>query len=168
MSQSDVPEPGRPDGAGPAGSLSPTPVRALLQCVVVGLVLGWLVRPAVERLGGTAPIVTWGQPAALALVAVILGATAWLTHRAVHVRRQRLEPHQAVNRLVMARACARVGAGVGGAYFGYALSQLGLAAELADERAVRSGLAGLACVAVCVTGLLLERACRVRSDDEPL
>lgn len=167
MSGPEVPGPEDPrDGADPGGSLTPTPVRVLLQWAAVGLVLGWLVRPVVERLGGTAPIVTWGQPGALALVAAILGGTAWSTHRAVQVRRQRLAPHQAVNRLVLARACALVGAGVGGAYAGYALSQLGLAAELSGQRAIRSGLAALACAAICVTGLLLERACRVRSDDE--
>jgi hypothetical protein len=159
---------GSGNGSGPgSGTLRPTSVQLLLALGAVGLVLGWLVRPLAERLDVTAPIVTWAQPTALALVAAILGGTAWLTHRAVHVHRQRLVPHQAVNRLVLARASALVGALVGGLYLGFALSWVGLAAELAGQRAVRSGVAGLACILVCVTGLLLERACRVPQDEEP-
>lgn len=133
---------------------------------VVGLVAGWLLHPLAERVWGTAPIVTWAQPLALFLVAGILGATAWVTWRAVHVRRERLDPQQAVNRLVLARACAFVGALVGGGYLGYAVSWLGAEAELASQRALRSGLGALAGLAIAVTGLLLERACRVRSDPD--
>lgn len=160
MSSSDASGPG-----GSGGSLQPTSVQVLLALGAVGLVLGWLVRPVAERLDTTAPIVTWAQPTALGLVAAILGGTAWLTHRTVHVHRRRLVPHQAVNRLVLARACALVGALIGGVYLGYGLSWVGLAAELAGQRAVRSGAAGVACLLICVTGLLLERACRVRKDD---
>ena len=120
--------------------------------------------PLSERVRDTAPIVTWAQPLALVLVAAILGATAYATWRTVHVHQERLEPHQAVNRLVLARACALVGALVAGGYLGYALSWVGADAELADQRAWRSALAGLAGVAIVVTGVLLERACRVRSD----
>ncbi len=93
----------------------------------------------------------------------ILAGTAWSTYRAVHVRRERLEPARAVNRLVLARACAYVGGLVGGAYLGYAASWLGASSELADQRVLRGGLAGLAGVLVAITSLLLERACRVRS-----
>ena len=122
--------------------------------------------PLSERFSDVAPIVTWAQPLALFLVAAILGSTAWLTWRAVHVRREHLEPHRMVNRLVLARACALVGCLAAGGYFGYALSWLGVDAELADERAWRSLLAGLGGVAIAITALLLERACRVRSGDE--
>jgi hypothetical protein len=83
----------------------------------------------------------------------------------VHVRHERLLPHQAVNRLVLARACAFVGALVAGGYGGYAVSWLGLEAELAGQRAWRSATAALAGLLICATGLLLERACRVRSGD---
>lgn len=133
---------------------------------LIGLVGGWLLHPLADRYRGTAPIVTWAQPLALVLVAAILGATAYLTWRAVHVQRQRLEPHQAVNRLVLARSCALVGALVAGGYFGYALSWVGVDAELASQRAWRSAAAGVAGVAIAVTAVLLERACRVRSDED--
>lgn len=156
--------PPQPPGE-PEGTLRPTSPGALVAWVSIGLVAGWLVRPVSERLDRTAPIVTWGQPTALFFVAAVLGGTAWITWRAVHVRHERLEPHRAVNRLVLARACAFVGALVAGAYAGYAVSWLGLDAELADQRAWRSAAAALAGLGICMTALLLERACRVRSED---
>ncbi|MCW2794606.1 DUF3180 domain-containing protein [Nocardioides sp.] len=155
-----------PDEVPPVGGLRPTSAAVLAAWGVTGLVGGWLLHPLAERVNGTAPIVTWTQPLALLLVAAILGLTAWSTWRAVQVRRERLEPHQAVNRLVLARACAYVGALVGGGYLGYALSWLGDNAELADQRAWRSSVSALAGVAIAVTGLLLERACRVPSDPD--
>jgi hypothetical protein len=132
---------------------------------VVGLAGGWLVHPIAERISGTAPIVTWLQPLALLLVAAILGVTAHATWRALQVRRELLLPHQAVNRLVLARACAFVGALAAGGYLGYGLSWVEVEAELADQRLVRSLVAAVASVLVVVTALLLERACRVRDDD---
>jgi MFS family permease len=150
----------------PEGHLRPTSPATLTAWAVVGLLGGWLLHPLAERVSGTAPVLTWAQPLALALVAAILGATAWLTWRTVHVHRQRLEPHRAVNRLVLARACALVGALVAGGYLGYAVSWLGDDAELASERAWRSAASALAGVGIMITAVLLERACRVRSDDE--
>ena len=149
----------------PFGSLRPTPPVVLAGWAVVGLAGGWLVHPLAERISGTAPIVSWLQPLALFLVAAILGVTAQATWRTVQVRRERLLPHQAVNRLVLARACAFVGALAAGGYLGYALSWLGVEAELADQRLVRSLVAAAGSVLVVVTALLLERACRVRNDD---
>jgi TctA family transporter len=59
-----------------------------------------------------------------------------------------------------------VGALVAGGYLGYALSWVGVDTELGDQRMWRSAVAGLAGVAIVITALLLERACRVRSDPE--
>jgi hypothetical protein len=59
-----------------------------------------------------------------------------------------------------------VGILVAGAYFGYALSWVGVSAELAEQRAVRSLIAGLGGASVAATALLLERACRVRKDED--
>lgn len=147
----------------PDGHLRPTRPAAVGGSVMVGLVLGWLLHPLTDRLGNP-PVVTWLQPLALAFVAAVLAGTAYLTHRTLHVHHDRLEPHRAVNRLVLARACVVVGGLVTGGYFGYAVSWLGVRAELADERLLRSALAGLAGAAIVVAALLLERACRVRSD----
>lgn len=148
-----------------SGNLRPTALISLLGWALVGLVGGWAVHPVCERLGVVPPLVTAPQPLALLLLAAILGYVAWATHRAVQVRRERLEAHKAVNRLVLARASALVGALVAGGYLGYAISWIGDPAELADDRLVRSLIATGCAVAAMVAALLLERACRVREDD---
>ena len=156
----------RPPDEPSGGELRPTSVAVLTVWAVLGLVSGWLLHPVAERINDTAPVVTRTQVIALFIVAAILGGTAWLTHRAVQVHHQRLQPHHAVNRLVLARASALVGALAAGAYAGYALSWLGLDAELASQRVWRSLAAAVGGVAIVVTAVLLERACRVRSDPD--
>ncbi|HEU5036974.1 MAG TPA: DUF3180 domain-containing protein [Nocardioides sp.] len=158
---------GAPSGDEPSGGrLRPTSAAAMTVWAVAGLLGGYLLHPLAIRVRGTAPIVTWAQPLALLLVAAILGATAYLTWRTVHVQHERLEPHRAVNRLVLARACALVGALVAGGYAGYALSWVGMDSDLASQRLWRSAAAALGGVAIVITSIVLERACRVRSDDE--
>lgn len=149
----------------PEGTLRPLSYAAVTAWAVVGLVLGWLWHPVAERLSGTAPVVSWAQPAALWLVAVAIWITWRQTHRAVQVRHERLEPHRAVNRLVLSRASALVGALVAGGYAGYALSWIGDPAELADQRILRSLVAVAAGVVIVVGALLLERACKVQKGD---
>ena len=154
--------PGEPEQE---GRLRPTGPATVGATVMVGLVAGWLLHPVSARLGNP-PVVSWVQPISLAFVAALLLAAAYATHRTLHVAREGMAPHQAVNRLVLARSCVAVGGLVAGGYFGYAVSWLGLRAELADERILRSSLAGLAGVAIVIAALLLERACRVRSGGE--
>lgn len=141
--------------------VAPTPFGALAACVALGLVIGWAVRPLTQAYTDSSPVVSWVQVLVLFFVALVLGATAWVTWRTI-LRRQYLDPHRAVNRLVLAKACALVGALVAGAYAGYALAWLGLSAELAEQRSVRSAVAAVAGLAMCGAALLLERACRVR------
>lgn len=149
----------------PSGSVRPTSALTLLGWAVVGVVGGWGFHPVADRLGFVPPLVSVGQPLALLLLGAILGYVAWITHRAVHVRHERLEAHQAVNRLVLARASALVAALVSGGYAGYAISWIGDAAEQADQR-ITGSLAAVGCgVVALVAALLLERACRVRDDE---
>ena len=157
---------GDPGDEPPEGRLRPTSAGAVAIWAVVGLVGGWLLHLVADWFLSSAPIVTWAQPLALGLVAAILGVTAYLTWREVHVRHEHLEPHRMVNRLVLARACVLVGALVAGGYAGYAVSWLGVDAELASQRAWRSMAAAVGGVAMVITSLLLERACRVRSDED--
>ena len=83
---------------------------AITAWAVVGLVGGWLPHPIAVRLTGSGPLVTWAQPLALVLVAAIL-ALRRTSPGARSTRHERLlEPQQAVNRLVLALACALVGA----------------------------------------------------------
>jgi len=140
---------------------------AVAVAFVIGLVGGWLVRRVASYAGSTAPLVTWTQALVLFLCAAILGVTAWHTRRVLDGRQLRPAPHRLVNRLVLARACTLVGALVAGGYFGYAISWLGAGAELAGQRSGRSLLAGFGGLAVLATALLLERACRVRSAEQP-
>jgi F0F1-type ATP synthase assembly protein I len=164
LPREDLPEPGDPDGSPPEGHVGPTGPGTVVGSTLVGLVLGWLVRPVSVRLDGTAPTVGWLPVVTLGFVAAVIGWVAWSTYRLIHRRRERLEPHKAVNRLVLAKACAVTGALVAGAYVGYAVSWLGLTdAALARERVVHSLLAALAAALLVVGSLLLERACRVRS-----
>jgi len=156
------PDDDRDEPPEPEGTLQLLSYAVVTAWAVAGLVLGWLWHPVAERLTGTAPLISWFQPAALWLVAVVIGTTWWQTYRAVQVRRERLEPHQAVNRLVLGRAGALVGALVAGGYAGYALSWIGDPAELAGQRILRCVVAVVAGIVIVVGALLLERACRVR------
>ena len=166
MSRDPFPEPGEPEPPAPArsGRVGATDPRVLVVLAVTGLVLGWLVRPVTLRLDLGAPQVGWLRSGALAMMALILGAVARVTQRDLHRRGLRLQPHHAVNRLVLAKACALAGALVAGGYAGHALSWLGVAAEPALDRLVRSAVAAAAATLVLVTALLLERACRVGDD----
>jgi hypothetical protein len=157
-----------PDGEEPQppGHIRTTRPATVTAFALAGLVLGWALHPVSVRVQGTAPTVGWLPVLALAFVALVVGSVAWSTYRSVHRRRERLLPHHAVNRLVLAKSCALAGALFGGGYLGYALSWLGLTeAELAEQRALRSLAGGLSGAALVAAALLLERACRVRSDD---
>ncbi|HET7387626.1 MAG TPA: DUF3180 domain-containing protein [Nocardioidaceae bacterium] len=156
----DRPDDDRP----PEGRIKTTPPGALVGFGVAGLVVGWVLRLVTIAIRGYAPTVGWLPVLALFLVAAIIGYVAYVTHRDVHRRgdgRARLEPHQAVNRLVLAKACGLAGAAVAGGYFGFALSWVGVASHLAGQRIVHSVLAGVAALLIMVGSLLLERACRV-------
>lgn len=144
----------------PRGTLHPTSGRALTACAVVGLLVGWAIHPVTTRVAGRPPLVSWTQALSLVLVAVIMGFVAWHTWQTVHVRGERFEPHQAMNRLVLARACALGGALVTAGYVGYAVSWLGDGSQLADRWILRSAVAALGGLGVLLASLALERACR--------
>lgn len=151
----------------PTGHIRTTGAGPVVCFGLTGLVLGWLLRPVSIGVNGVAPTVGWLPVGALFFVALIVGWVAWSTYRSLHRRNERIEPHRAVNRLVLAKSCALAGAVVAGGYLGYALSWAGIAeAELASQRMTRSLLGGLAGVLVVVGSLLLERACRVRGADD--
>jgi H+/Cl- antiporter ClcA len=155
-----VNDPEPPEPPEPRGTLRPTSAGSLTACAVAGLVIGWGLHPAMSRLVGRPPLISWAQALALVLVAVIMGFLAWQTWQTVQVRGERLEPHRAVNRLVLARACALGGALVGAGYVGYAISWLGDASQLADRWILRSLVAAAGGAGVTLASLLLERACR--------
>ena len=149
----------------PRGTLRPTSARALTTCVVLGLVGGWGLHPLMSRLTGSPPLVSWAQALALVMVAAIMVFLAWQTWQTVQVRGERLEVHQAVNRLVLARACALCGALVAAGYLGYAISWLGDASAYADRWILRSLVAAAGAAVVTLASLALERACRTDGGD---
>ncbi|WP_084541401.1 DUF3180 domain-containing protein [Nocardioides alkalitolerans] len=161
----DADDDDRPTPGEQPGRLRPTPPGLLTAWLVVGLVGGWLLRRVARAAGWSVPEVSWTQILLLVLVAAILGGTAFATRRTVQRAPVDLLPHQAVNRLALARACALVGVLLAGGYLGHAVSWLGVGSQVAQERVLRGLVAAVAGAAVAVTALLLERACRVRSDD---
>lgn len=158
------PDQDRDSEAGDRDGLRPTGAGVLVAAGCVGIVGGWLLHPLGRSVWGTPPFVTWLQVLTLVTLAVVLGATAWSTDRALHVRHERMEPHRAVNRLAMGRAGSLVGALAAGAYAGYAISWLGVGR--ASERLWMAVAAAVAALLVLGAGLLLERACRVRPDGD--
>jgi Protein of unknown function (DUF3180) len=163
------PDDERPEPPEPDRRLRPMSPAVLSTWAVIGLIAGWGFHRIADRGTGVPPQVPWLQPLALFLVACIMFGTAWSTRRTIEQHPGHLSPHQAVNRLVLARACAYVGALAAGVYIGYAVSWLGVSSsDIAGQRAFRSACAGVAGILVVVGGVLLERACRVPpEDDEP-
>lgn len=173
MSRDPLLPPEEEDPGPSAPGLQPTQAGPLVAMAVVGLVAGWSLRPLSVWAGRPAPRVGWMPALGLLLVAAIVGWTAWSTYRSVHRRHPRrdaglapIAPHQAVNRLALAKACALIGSLVAGGYLGFCLSWLGVRAETASTRVVPGLAAAAAAVLLVVTALLLERACRVRNDEE--
>ena len=145
----------------PQGTITPTGPGPLVVAGVLGLVLGWAVRSICLRLGYAEPDVSLLTIGLLVFAAAIIGATAYFTRRTVQRNRFELAHHQAVNRLVLGKACALAGAFLVGAYLGYAVAQLGVGDPASVTRLWRSCLAALAAALVMGSALLLELACRV-------
>jgi hypothetical protein len=125
-------------------------------------VLGFLLVPVAEELSGTAPRVEWTSAGVLALIAVMVLALAYSTHRTIHRERRRMDPRRAVNLLLLAKAAALAGAVFAGGYLGFAVHFVdSMDVDLPRERVIRS-VSGL----VMISGLLLERACRVPKGDD--
>ena len=157
---------GEPPEHESGGHLEQLSLKVLVACGLAGLVLGWVVRHAVAAAGSVVPVVSWVQALVLFFVAGVLVAVARLTRQALAAPARRPEPHQLVNRLVLARACSLVGALVAGAYAGYAVSWLGVPSELSGQRVLRGLVAAAGALAMAVAAVVLERACRVPPDQD--
>ena len=139
---------------------------ALLVAAVFGALAGWLIVVVCNAFGLVPPYVPWTAPAALAVIAALVGALAWSTHQRIHVRRERVESERAVAFLVLGKASALAGALIAGGYLAFALMFVGRwDADAPRERVIRSLVAVVVSVGLCVAGLLLERACKVPDSD---
>jgi hypothetical protein len=157
-------QPGQDGRNGQNGTVHPTGPGPIAAFAAAGLVVGWALRPLSIRLGTTEPQVTWLSIGLVYFIAAVIGGAAYQTWRA---RRDgvRLEPHRAVNRLVLGKTCALVGATLAGGYFGFALAHVGVSdSDSATTQLWHSLVAGFGGVLVLVAALLLEQACRVRDD----
>jgi H+/Cl- antiporter ClcA len=150
----------------PGGSVTLTPLRALVVAAMFGGLAGWLLVVAANALDLTAPEVPWTAPIGLILVTALVGALAYSTHQRIQVRHERVEPNHAVAFLVLGKASALAGAVVAGGYLAYACAFVTrLDAAAPRDRVIRSAVTVLAGAALCAVGLLLERACRVPRED---
>ena len=151
----------------PGGSVKLTPFRALVVAALFGGLAGWLLVVTANAFDLIPPEVPWTAPIGLILLAALVGALAYSSHQRIQVRRERMEPSRAVAFLVLGKASALAGALVAGGYFGFALMFLTRIDAVAPrDRVIRSGIAVLAGIALCVAGLLLERACKIPGEDD--
>ena len=149
------------------GSLHLTPFRTLVVAALFGGLAGWLLVVIANAFDVIPPEVPWTAPIGLILVAALVGVLAYTTHQRIHVRHERMEPQRAVAFLVLGKASALAGALVAGGYFGFAFMFLArLDAAAPRDRVIRSAVAIVAGLVLCAMGLLLERACKVPTEQD--
>jgi Protein of unknown function (DUF3180) len=151
----------------PPGTITTTPPLALATAALTGGGFGWLIVVIANSFGLIPPQIPWTAPVALALIAALVGALAFTTHQRIQVRREWIDPHRAVTFLVLGKASALAGALVAGGYLVYGLAFITrLAADAPRDRVIKSAVAVGAGIAMCIAGLLLERACKIPDDDD--
>ncbi|MFI6660806.1 DUF3180 domain-containing protein [Streptomyces sp. NPDC050523] len=147
-------------------------IRVLVGVFVVAAILSW----AGARLWnaiGTLPSVPLAAPIVLALIAVVLLATALSLRARFKAQRERrpeakgVDPLMAARAVVFGQASALVAALVAGMYGGTGVFLL----ELLDiparrDQAIYAGFSVVAGIAVIVSAIFLERVCRLPEDDE--
>ena len=147
-------------------------IRVLVGVFVVAGILSW----AGARLWnsiGTLPSVPLAAPVVLALIAVVLLATALSLRARFKAQRERrpgaqgVDPLMAARAVVFAQASALVAALVAGMYGGTGVFLL----ELLDlpprrDQAFYAGFSVLAGLAVIAAALFLERVCKLPEDDD--
>ena len=72
--------------------MTTTLATSLVIAAVFGALAGWLVVVVANALDLVAPYVPWTAPAALVVIAALVGALAWSTHQRLQVRKERMPP----------------------------------------------------------------------------
>ena len=148
-------------------------IRVLAGVFVVAVVLSWAGARLWTSLG-TLPSVPLAAPIVLALIAVVLLATALSLRSRLKAQRERrpeakgVDPLMAARAVVFGQASALVAALVSGMYGGTGVVLLeSLDIPARRDQAVYAGFSVLAGIAVIAAALFLERVCRLPEDDEP-
>ncbi|MFJ4538952.1 DUF3180 domain-containing protein [Streptomyces tibetensis] len=147
-------------------------IRVLAGVFVVAGVLSW----AGARLWnsiGTLPSVPLAAPIVLAVIAVVLLATALSIRARLKAQRERrpeakgVDPLMAARAVVFGQASALVAALVAGMYGGtgvFLLESLDIPAR--RDQAIYAGFSVLAGIGVIAAAIFLERVCKLPEDDE--
>ncbi|MDH6568699.1 membrane protein DedA with SNARE-associated domain [Streptomyces sp. SAI-117] len=148
-------------------------IRLLAGVFVVAGILSW----AGARLWnsiGTLPSVPLAAPIVLALIAVVLMATALSIRARLKAQRERVpeakgvDPLMAARAVVFGQASALVAALVSGMYGGtgvFLLEYLDIPAR--RDQAIYAGFSVIAGIAVIAAAIFLERVCKLPEDDDP-
>ncbi|NEE14213.1 DUF3180 domain-containing protein [Streptomyces sp. SID7499] len=147
-------------------------IRVLAAVFVVAGILSW----AGARLWnsvGTLPSVPLAAPIVLAVIAVVLLATALSIRSRLRAQRERrpeakgVDPLMAARAVVFGHASALVAALVAGMYGGtgvFLLESLDIPAR--RDQAIYAGLSVVAGIGVIAAAIFLERVCKLPEDDE--
>ncbi|RST15266.1 DUF3180 family protein [Streptomyces sp. WAC05374] len=122
---------------------------------------------------GTLPSVPLAAPIVLAVIAVVLTATALSLRSRLRAQRERrpdakgVEPLMAARAVVFGQASALVAALVSGMYGGTGVFLLGsLDIPARRDQAIYAGFSVLAGFAVIAAAIFLERVCKLPEDDD--
>lgn len=149
--------------------MTPTRLRALLVCAVVGLVAGYLLADAVYS---DLPPLPRYTPVTLLLIAVVELGLAKVVRDRVRGQARRggrqLHPLQVARAVALAKASSPTGSLLGGLYAGLLVWLLPRDAQQAHSDAVVCLVTVAAAVLLVVAALLLERSCRTpQGSDDP-
>ncbi|MBT3163461.1 DUF3180 domain-containing protein [Streptomyces sp. Vc74B-19] len=147
-------------------------IRVLAGVFVVAGVLSW----AGARLWnsfGTLPSVPVAAPIVLALIAVVLAATALSLRSRLKAQRERrpdakgVDPLMAARAVVFGQASALVAALVAGLYGGTFVVLLGsLDIPARRDQAIYAGFSVVAGIGVIAAAIFLERVCKLPEDED--
>lgn len=148
--------------------MRPTRIRGLLAVLVVTTILGLLLQRTLRASGWEMPPVPWTAAIGLLLVACLVYSAAVPVGRITRgvPGARPVDPLRAARIAVLGKATAYAGAVVLGWYLAQVLLLLpDLDVAPRRSQALRAGITALAALAVCGSGLLAERMCRLPPED---
>jgi hypothetical protein len=147
--------------------MTPAHPAAVLLLGLAATAASWFGLDLWDSRGGLAPPLPWTAAlGTLALSAVVIAA-GLPVRRWVSGRRERpLDPLVAARTVVLAKAAAYSGAVLAGWYAGQGLILLPEMVGVRRTRLIVAGLCVLAAIALAVSGLVVQRWCRVPPSDD--